>query len=76
MYISYKTSVTKYQPTYRTEPKIPYNREKCEIILKKIIDKAMIEFEYSTESAIEMCEQLSQDLKNRVKNLEFDRFGI
>lgn len=65
--------MTKYQPTYRIEPNRPYNQEQCEIILKQVIDKAMLNFEYSPTEAVAMCESLSEDIKKRVKLLEFDR---
>lgn len=66
----------KYQPTYRTEPKIPYSREKCEHILKKVLTKGLEEFEYTPGDAVSLCETLSEDIKTRVKNLKFDRYAL
>lgn len=65
--------MAKFQPTYRMDPKKPYNQEQCECILKQIIDKAMINFEYNPNDAVALCESLSEDIKAHVKLLQFDR---
>lgn len=60
-------------PTYRLEPKVPFNTEKCENILKSILESAFIEFEYTNEAAEEMVLKLSQMIMSQVKKLNFDR---
>lgn len=60
-------------PTYRLEPKQPFNNEKCEKILKSVLDTAFIEFEYTADAAEAMSINLSETILNQVKKLNFDR---
>lgn len=60
-------------PTYRLEPKIPFHIEKCQNILKTVLESAFVEFEYTAESAEEMVLKLSQMIMSQVKKLNFDR---
>lgn len=60
-------------PTYRLEPKTPFHTEKCENILKTVLESAFVEFEYTAESAEEMVLKLSQMIMSQVKKLNFDR---
>lgn len=60
-------------PTYRLEPKQPFNTEKCEKILKSVLDTAFIEFEYTSEAAEALVISLSETIMTQVKKLNFDR---
>lgn len=60
-------------PTYRLEPKQPFNAERCEKILKSVLDTAFEEFEYTSEAADALSLDLSQTILNQVKKLNFDR---
>ena len=60
-------------PTYRIEPKIPFHAEKCENILKSVLESAFVEFEYTTEAADEMVLKLSQTIMSQIKKFNFDR---
>lgn len=72
-YKSRQQSVLKFQNSYRLESTRPYNREKCEKILKLVVDKALKEFEYDSALAFELCETICEDIKKKVKLLEFER---
>lgn len=60
-------------PTYRLEPKHPFNTEKCEKILKTVIEAALEEFEYSNEAANQLALELSENILAQVKKFNFDR---
>lgn len=60
-------------PTYRLEPKNRFHVEKCENILKLVLDSAFDEFEYTAEAAESMALRLSQTILTQVKKLNFDR---
>lgn len=66
-------SLVRFLPTYRLEPKNPFNTEKCENILKLTLDAAFDEFEYTAEAAEAMALKLSQTIMAQVKKLNFDR---
>lgn len=61
------------QPTYRTCPKVPYNQDKCDLILREVIDSAMEDYQYNAKTAPGFCTALSEEIKNKVKELSFDR---
>lgn len=61
------------QATFRLEPKVPYNRDKCDLVLKEVIDTAMEEYQYNAKQAPIMCNSLAEEIKKRVKELGFDR---
>lgn len=60
-------------PTYRLEPKHPFNADKCEKILKTAVETALEEFEYSSEAANQLALELSERILVEVKKLNFDR---
>lgn len=66
-------SLVRLLPTYRIEPKTPFHTEKCESILKSVLESAFDEFEYSAEAADDMVLQLSQTIMSQIKKLNFDR---
>uniref|UniRef100_A0A1B0G4R1 Uncharacterized protein n=1 Tax=Glossina morsitans morsitans TaxID=37546 RepID=A0A1B0G4R1_GLOMM len=66
--------VMKYLPTYRLEPKVPLNKEVCEKIMKTVMDKMFQDFVYAPKPALSLCAEVSEEIKNRVKNLNFDRY--
>uniref|UniRef100_A0A1A9ZKW8 Uncharacterized protein n=1 Tax=Glossina pallidipes TaxID=7398 RepID=A0A1A9ZKW8_GLOPL len=66
--------VMKFLPTYRLEPKVPLNKEVCEKIMKTVMDKTFQDFVYAPKPALSLCAEVSEEIKNRVKNLNFDRY--
>lgn len=63
-------------PTYRLEPKTPFHTEKCESILKSVLESSFDEFEYSAEAAEAMVQKLSQTILTQVRRLNFDRYTL
>ncbi|XP_055535060.1 dynein light chain Tctex-type 5-like [Wyeomyia smithii] len=66
----------KYQPTYQLESKNPFNREACEDILRESLDKSLQGVEYNSYFASSLCQQICEDVKAKVKELNFDRYKI
>lgn len=67
-------SLVRLLPTYRLEPKNRFHTEKCENILKLVLNSAFDEFEYTAEAAESMALRLSQTILTQMKKLNFDRF--
>lgn len=66
-------SIVRLLPTYRLQPKTEFSSEKCENILKTVLESAFDEFEYSAEAADEMVLKLSQMIMDQLKKMQFDR---
>lgn len=60
-------------PSYRLEPKQIFNKDKCEKLLKSIMDPALEEFEYTSAEAESLAPHLSDTILSQVKRLNFDR---
>lgn len=63
-------------PTYRLEPIRKFNKEKCEQMMKTVIDASLDEFEYESTAAATMATTLSDAILCRVKKFNFDRYAI
>lgn len=66
----------KREPTYRMEPKHKFNAEEVEEIIKAIIDQRMGEFRYHPKFCSNICKILSDEIKDGVKKLKYDRYKI
>ncbi|XP_058834785.1 dynein light chain Tctex-type 5-like [Topomyia yanbarensis] len=66
----------KYQASYQLESKNPFSREACEVILRESLDKSLQGVEYSSYFAPSLCQQICEDVKAKVKELNFDRYKI
>ena len=62
-----------FKNTYRTEPKVPFNQDKCDCLLKQVIDHAMEEYQYNAKLAPVFCTNVAEEIKKRAKELAFDR---
>jgi hypothetical protein len=66
----------KYQPTYRLESQNPFNKDHVTKIIEEIVDKGLHGVEYCPFFAPDLAKTLSDDIKNRVKEENFDRYKI
>ncbi|KAL7732650.1 hypothetical protein ACLKA6_013576 [Drosophila palustris] len=65
----------RYAPTYRLEPKNPLRKERLEIIVKAEMDKNYHdEYTFHPKYSLHMAAQVSEDIKTRIKALNFDRY--
>lgn len=66
-------TIQKYLPTYRLDPTLPYNREKCENIIRTTLTTSLSTFVYEPIEAENLSKGLSEEILAKVKNLKFDR---
>lgn len=62
-----------YQPTYRLNPKVKFNVEKVDKMLKGLVTSELEEVEYSDKVIPEICLTLADMIKHAIKNLNYDR---
>ena len=62
-----------YQPTFRLESKNPFNKEHVVRIIEEIVDNGLKGVEYCPFFAPDLAKTLSDEIKNRVKEENFDR---
>lgn len=65
--------VMRYMPTYRLDPVRPLNKEVCEKIMKNVMDKTFNDFTYSPKTSANLCSEVSEEIKIRIKNQNYDR---
>lgn len=63
----------RYMPTYRLSPIRPLNKEICEKIMKAVMDQTFDSFVYSPKTSLQLCAEVSEEIKNRVKSQNYDR---
>lgn len=61
-------------PTYRLEPTSPFNKEKCEKLIKSEMDTALGNFMYNSVAAEQLALNLSETILAKVKDYNFDRY--
>uniref|UniRef100_A0A1B0D7R5 Dynein light chain n=1 Tax=Phlebotomus papatasi TaxID=29031 RepID=A0A1B0D7R5_PHLPP len=66
----------KYMPSYRMESKNPYKREICETIIREVVNDMLSSFVYANSDASQVCNNISEEIKSRVKTLGFDRYKL
>ena len=64
------------EPTYRMEPKKPFDRSSVEKIIKEILEDRLENFRYSPKFSSTMIKVITEEIKERVKLLDFDRYKI
>lgn len=79
MYASSKNSnsvTLQREPTYRMEPQRKFDTEKVEGIIRDIVESRMSGLKYHPKFCPNMCKIISDDIKDSVKKLRFDRYKI
>lgn len=65
----------RYAPNYRLEPKNPLRKERLELIVKDEMNKNYNdEYTFHPKYSLHMAAQVSEDIKTRIKALNFDRY--
>lgn len=72
-YLILQPTTMKYMPSYRMESKNPYKREICETIIREVVNDMLSSFVYANSDASQVCNNISEEIKSRVKTLGFDR---
>ncbi|KAL8603554.1 hypothetical protein ACOMHN_052783 [Nucella lapillus] len=68
--------VVNMEPTYRMEPQRKFRPTQVEKMLKAVMDEKMSKFHYSARICANMCKVLGDDIKDKVKQMNFDRYKI
>ena len=72
----YATELALQQPTYRMEPLRIFDRDAVYSAMRNIVTRRMRGFQYSPDIAGVMTKILTDDIKDAVKELNFDRYKI
>lgn len=64
------------EPTYRMEPHRKFRPKEVEDMLKRVLEQKMDKFRYSARICANMCKILGDDIKEQVKEMNFDRYKI
>ncbi|XP_041357636.1 dynein light chain Tctex-type 5-B-like [Gigantopelta aegis] len=65
-----------YEPTYRMEPSAKFQSHTVRNILKCTLDERLEEFQYNAKMAPTMSQVLTDEIKERTKQLCMDRYKI
>lgn len=72
----FSNSFFQKEPSYRMEPHRRFNHEKVETVVKEIVDARMKDFKYHPKFCANLSKSLGDEIKERVKRLNFDRYKI
>ncbi|KAH3867295.1 hypothetical protein DPMN_030421 [Dreissena polymorpha] len=64
------------KPSYRMEPKTKFNPDVVYDVIKSVVDQKMQGFKYHPKFCANISKLLSDDVKEQVKKLKYDRYKI
>ena len=64
------------EPTYRMEPLEKFEEAKVREIIKECTDCRLMDYKYNAKQSALMCKVLSEEIKEKVKYLNYDRYKI
>ncbi|XP_068620600.1 dynein light chain Tctex-type 5-A-like [Battus philenor] len=78
--MSEKTALPKqvriYQPTYQCNPRKRFNEEIVKKILKQHMEAELQEVEYNDKTIPELCLSLAENIRDAIKEENYDRYRI
>lgn len=64
-------------PSYRLDPKNPLNKERLELLMKDVMDRNYNEeYLWHPKQSYQLAAQVSEEIKNSIKLMNFDRWEI
>ncbi|XP_060838468.1 dynein light chain Tctex-type protein 2B-like [Rhopalosiphum padi] len=70
-------NIIKYENTYRMESKNPFDERLAKVVLKTEIENHFNnETKYDPNEAIQTCYNISFNVRNKIREMEFDRYKI
>ena len=72
----YSNSFFQKEPSYRMEPHRRFNDEKVEEVIQEVVDSRMKDFKYHPKFCANLSKALGDEIKEKVKRLNFDRYKI
>ena len=70
------TNLTLKEPTYKMEPDIKFQSSTVEKIIKETLDGRLEGMKYSKKTTPNLCKIMADDIKEKVKRLNYDRYKI
>ena len=64
------------EPTYRMKPRVKFNPTVVENIMKEILESRLTGFHYTYKRCSLMSKILTEEIKERVKKLRYERYKI
>ncbi|XP_046550242.1 dynein light chain Tctex-type 5-like [Haliotis rubra] len=65
-----------YEPTYRMEPKVKFTVFTVHSMLKEILDERLNGFSYNPKFCVTMTQVLTDEIKDRMKQMSWDRYKL
>ena len=72
----YSNSYFQKEPSYRMEPHRKFNADKVEDVIQEVVDSRMKDFKYHPKFCANLSKALGDEIKEKVKRLNFDRYKI
>ncbi|XP_025209265.1 tctex1 domain-containing protein 2-like [Melanaphis sacchari] len=70
-------NIIKYENTYRMESKKPFDERLTKVVLKTEIENHFNnETKYDSNEAVQTCSNISLNVRNKIREMEFDRYKI
>ncbi|XP_003242459.1 tctex1 domain-containing protein 2-like [Acyrthosiphon pisum] len=70
-------NIIKYENTYRMDSKKPFDERLAKVVLKTEIESHFNdETKYDQNEAIQICINISVNVRNRIREMDFDRYKI
>ncbi|XP_074643203.1 dynein light chain Tctex-type protein 2B-like [Tubulanus polymorphus] len=73
---SWNSTNIRLEPTYQLEPKTRFQPGKVNEIVRAVVNSRMMGFKYSSRMAAMMSKVLTEEIKDKVKGLAFERYKI
>ena len=64
------------EPSYRMEPQRKFNGDTVEKVIKEVVDDRLKTMKYHAKLCANLTKLMSEEIKDRVKRLRFDRYKI
>ncbi len=64
------------EPSYRMEPRVKFNAKVVEGVIQEVLEQRLVGFKYSHKQSPLVSRILSEEIKDRVKRMRYDRYKI
>ena len=71
-----KRPITRFAPTYQLVPKHGFESKRVEMLLAESLSRRLANFTYAPRLAALTCKSLSDEFKNKVKELGYERYKL
>lgn len=68
--------IQRFQPTFQLQSSNPFNREQCENIINRLMERFLAFFKYTEKLAPIYCQNICQEINRRLKNCKYNRYRL